>query len=162
MKAGITTWHLRVLKAIVINEGELMARNAKSYVAYGKDSLRGWPSIWTTHSSWDADDIVLTAPAFIGDTPDAVHDFINVSFFGGEFWANDKSRDITGGSIQPIVILYTIEGSEFAYSTNPSIKPMKLPLEVPVMVSVGMENSKRSVILLPKFRLSAWDKLELL
>jgi hypothetical protein len=64
--------------------------------------------------------------------------------------------------MQPLVILFTVEGSEYAYSTNSAIKPVKLPFESALAVSMSMENAKGSQFLLPRFRISSWDKFEML
>ena len=158
-KVGLKTWHIRVLKALLKNEGELLAQNAKAHIGFG-DSGLAWPTIWTTHGSWREGEIILTAPPILGDDIEAARRFIAAHFFGDPFWTNDWNRDIMSGSTHAAVILYTIEGSGFAYPISEGIRPLKLPLEAQAALSIGMENAKPSQTITPKFRITAWDKFD--
>jgi hypothetical protein len=162
---GVKKYRINVLKALVTNKGELLAHNAKAHMAFG--STLAWPTKWTPHGSYPDDYAVLftqaeTVESFDKISFDKIADIINEGFFGNPFYVNDWNRDITHESTNCAIVLYTIEGCDSAYSISSAIKPMKLPIETRPGLTIGMENAKSSQILLPEFRITSWDKLEVL
>jgi hypothetical protein len=153
-----------LLKIGVENEGEMIAQQAQPFFGFGEpkdESLltAQWGLMVQPKTSIP---IPVVVPPYVGDSLSHMGLFLSESLLGDAKWGFHAKRNIAPSSSQKAICLFTLEGCDLAFHPNPSVEPLKLPLETTITLNVVMENSPASFVMVGRVRLKSWNELEIL